>query len=433
MIRGMRSSRHLHLTAALLATLTVFVLVPVRAQESRAAAPSELQALVDRYLGERDDGAAIRMLDELVRRPDAAPESVRAALAHAGSPLAREMSALVPYRGQMLAATIRVPEGHSRDSARLPVVFDVSGGDIARWLRLEEVAIVAVVKLYTPPEFSDEGRDGFLKVARWTAHLGHGDPQRLWLCGFSWAGHASYDTALHRPGSLRGIVPMGGGPRRTWYRLLQQLAPVRVLAFCGKNDDPELVWNLQELSRLAPSLKLDYALSLDPEQGHQLPLAGMDVVAARVAETPAHDALVAPSGTLLADAALVESPILRVDALDQARVAVPARIPVSATASADEQRRATIAAMAKKVARLTWKIETAKNETVLTLGADGVKAATLCVREPLFTAGRKLTVKAKGKTVLSEILTADPRTMLSEARRTGERLAPVARTLAIVF
>jgi hypothetical protein len=107
---------------------------------------------------------------------------------------------------------------------------------------------------------------------------------------------------------------MGGGPRRTWFRLLAQLASTRVRAFCGAKDDPELVWNLREVEHLVPKLKLDFALTLDPEAGHALPLKGIDGVAAVVRDTTALDPPVARAGTLLADAINVESPILRIDA-----------------------------------------------------------------------------------------------------------------------
>jgi hypothetical protein len=367
-----------------------------------------------------------------VGRPDATPGNVRAAIAASEGPLAREATMLVPFRDQHLSATVLTPEGHARGGQRLPVVFDISGGEAAPWLKLEG-AVVAFVRGYTPPEFSDEGRDGFLKVLRSAAHHAHGDPDRLWLCGFSWAGHASYDVAIHRPWGVRGIVPMGGGPRRTWFRVLAQLAPVKVASFCGAKDDPELVWNLREVGRLAPKLKLDHALTLDPDQGHSLPLRGIEGVAGLVNDTPARQPALPPSGTLLADGALIESPLVRVDAVDERRVAVPARVPVSASLSPDAQRRATIDAMAGKVVKLTWKIDEKKDETVLTLSADGVTAATVFLRDGAFTPGRKVTLRAGGKVAFSDVLAGDPKTMASEARRTGERLRVALRAIAVKF
>jgi predicted esterase len=409
--------------------------LPARAtaQDTRPSAPPELRKAVEAYLAEREDAAAARMLDDVVKRPDAKAESVMAALVETGAePPQGSTEILVPWKDQLLSATLAVPEGHARAAARLPVVFDVSGGDTAAWLKLERDAVVAFVKKYTPPEFSDEGRDGFLKVVRTAAHRAHGDADRLWLCGFSWAGHASYDVALHRPGVLRGIAPMGGGPRRTWFRLLAQLAPVRVLAFCGEKDDRELVWNLREVQNLAPKLKLSYALTLDPDQGHTLPLAGIDGVASLVRETAAQDPAPAASGTLLADAALVESPFLRIDAVDEKRVAVRP-VPVDASASPDAQRRATIAAMASKVAKLGWKIEQKKDETIVSLTSEGVPSATVLLRSPAFPIGRKITVRGPGAPAFSDVLTPDPRTMLADARRTGERLHPVLRSVTVRF
>src|SRR5205085_8920179 len=131
--------------------------------------------------------------------------------------------------------------------------------------------------------------------------------------------------------------------------------------------------------------------------------------------------MLAEAGTLLADAPFVESPLFRIDVVDQARVAVKP-FPASPTASPDENRRAAIASMASKVAKLSWKIEDKKDETIVTLNADGVVAATVFFREPTFHAGRKVTVRAGTKIVFSEMLTPDPKTMLSDARRTCDRL-----------
>ena len=106
-------------------------------------------------------------------------------------------------------------------------------------------------------------------------------------------------------------------------------------------------------------------------------------------------------------------------------------MPVPGDISPDAKRRATIAAMASKVVKMTWKIEDKKTETVVTLTRDGVSAATLFVREPPFRPGQKLTVKVDGKTVFSEVLVADPKTMAADARRTGLRLRPALRAIEI--
>jgi hypothetical protein len=225
---------------------------------------------------------------------------------------------------------------------------------------------------------------------------------------------------------------MGGGPRRTWFRALAQVAPVRVLSFCGQNDDKELVWNLREVERIAPKLKLSYALTIDPAKGHSLPLMGIEGVAAIVRDTGAQDAATPPSGTLLADAALVESALLRIDAVDERRVAV-GPVPVDPSSSPDAQRRATIAAMASKVAKLSWKIEQKKDETTLTLTSDGVTGATVFLRAATFSPGRKVTVRAGNRTVASEPLAPDPRTVLTEARRTGDRHHPALKRVGVRF
>lgn len=418
---------------ALLRALLACVLAAAAAmgQDSRPAAPPELRKAVDAYLAEKSEATAAKLLDDLLKRPDAMPENVLSAVLEPPAAIASG-KLLVPWKDQLLEATVRVPEGQGGTKAPLPVVFDIAGGDSSAWLKLDETATVAFVLGYTPPEFSDEGRDGFLKVLRTAAFQTRGDPGRLWLCGFSWAGHASWDVAIHRPGAVRGIVPMGGGPRRTWYRALAQVAPVRVLSFCGQNDDKELVWNLREVEHLAPKLKLAFTLALDPDQGHNLPLKGIEGVAGIVRDTAAQDAATPASGTLLADAAFVESPLLRIDGVDERRVAV-GPVPVDPSSSPDAQRRATIAGMASKVAKLGWKIDQKKDEAIVTLTSDGVTGATVFLRATTFTPGRKVTVRAGTKTVSSEPLVPDPRTVLSEARRTGERQHPALRRVGVRF
>jgi hypothetical protein len=142
--------------------------------------------------------------------------------------------------------------------------------------------------------------------------------------------------------------------------------------------------------------------------------------------------MLATSGVLLADAALVESPLLRMDVVDEAKVAAKP-VPVS-SGSEDEVRRATVTAWAPKVAKISWKVEEKKDEIALTLVGDGVTAATVFLREPLFHAGRKAIVRVGAKApAFSEVLAADRKTMLSEARRTGDRLRPPLRAVEVRF
>lgn len=392
----------------------------------------DLGAAVEGFLGEREDAAAARRLQEILARPGLTGDAVAAALRDVKLPSASEVQALVPWRDQHLAASIRIPAGIDRESPRLPAVFDIAEGRVAPHLGLAGAVVVSIPG-YTPPEFSDEGRDGFLKALRWAAHLGHGDPDRLWLCGFSWAGHASYDTALHRPDQLRGIIPLGGGPRRTHFRLLPNLRGTEVFSGCGGKDDAELVWNLEEVARMAAGLKLAVRVTIDPARGHELPLKGMDEAAAQVMALPARAAKLPASGTILADGPLVESPLLRIDEVDPARVVVPPRVPVSASLSKDGQRRATVKAMEKAVVRLRWKVEDTAGGRVVTLDPDGVRAATLFLRAPWFEPGSKVLVKARGKTVYDAVLAADPASLLADARRTGERLRPALATIKLAF
>lgn len=408
---------HLHACFALSC-----VLAGASAQER-----GSLQTSIENYLAEHHDDKAKELLEKVLAMPECKPEAVLAALGKASTPVTPEMKVRVPHHDDHLLAEIRVPKGHDRGKPRIPVVLDISNGVNLGWLKLEDV-ITVWVPGYTPPEFSDQGRDGFLKVLRAAVHLAHGDPDRMWLCGFSWAGHASFDTAEHRPGFLRGIVPMGGGPRWVHFRVLGNLAGVEVLAFCGKQDDPGLVWNLMEVDRLKDKLGLSYHLTLDPKQGHSLPLLGIEGVAKRILETGPLGG-VGEKGTLLVDSVGVENPLLRVDVVDERQVTLPTRVAVRAGMPVAARRRATIAAFEKKVASLSWSSQTVgmggDSTTVITLKPKGVRACTVFFRGPAFKAGQQVWVKVRSKTVHRGKLTVDARTVLSEARRTGERLRPV--------
>ncbi|MHC4077157.1 MAG: hypothetical protein ACYST0_01805, partial [Planctomycetota bacterium] len=403
----------------------------LEAQQPAAQQSAALQAAVDRYLHEHYDAKAKTLLGDVLAMPAAKPQALLAAVKHCSKQLAAtELQVAIPHHDDHLIAEIRIPKGHDRQQPRLPVVLDIAQGGNLSELKLDNV-ITVWVPGYTPPEFSDEGRDGFLKILRTAAHVAHGDPDRMWLCGFSWAAHACYDTAEHRPGVVRGIVPMAGGPRWVHFRVLRNLQGVEVLAFCGRQDDRQLVWNLEEVHRQRDKLGLSHHLTLDPEQGHSHPLKGTGGVAKTILSTRPRDPRIPDQGTLMVDAAFVETPLLRVDRVNERQVAVPKRVPVRAGMSLDARRRATIAAINKKVATLTWTIKTAaksekgaKSATLVTLRTKGVRACTVFFRAPTFRRGQNVTVKVRSKTVHRGPLLVDPKMLLQEARRTGERLRP---------
>ena len=102
---------------------------------------------------------------------------------------------------------------------------------------------------------------------------------------------------------------------------------------------------------------------------------------------------------------------------------------VRAGMSQDAIKRVQLAAMAKKVATLDWTLKTSekggKSTTYLTLKAKGVRACTVWLRGPTFQPGQYVTIKVRSKTVYRGPLTIDTKTLLQEARRTGDRLRPV--------
>ena len=82
-----------------------------RAQESRAAATPELRKAVEAYLAEKEEAAAGRLLEELLRRPDASGAAVLDAVIATDVPAKFDADLLVPHRDQLLATTVRLPAG----------------------------------------------------------------------------------------------------------------------------------------------------------------------------------------------------------------------------------------------------------------------------------------------------------------------------------
>jgi hypothetical protein len=411
------------------AGLLILLAAALLAAQDRTAAGSGLAEAVEAYLAATGEAEAARLLERILSRPDATPEGVLAAVqATPRGPIPDGIQ--VPWRDQLLQVRLRWPAGHGREGPRLPLVLDISGGNVADQLGLLGV-IVAAVPAYTPPEFSDEGRDAFLKVLQAAAHAAHGDPARLWLCGYSWAAHASYDTALHRPGWIRGLIALGGGPRRVHFRLLPNLRSTRVLGLCGRGDDPELVWNLEELRRLAPKHGVDFDLVLDPQAGHSLPLRGQERASSIVLEAPPGPGRPAAQGLLLADAPLVATPWLAVLQVDGKRTEVPARVPVPASLDRDGQRRATLRAMENQVARFRWRHGLRGEETVLDFELDGVRAAEFRPREPWLVPGARILVRARGKVVFQGEVRPEPRAILESARAEGTRIHPALMRLSL--
>lgn len=393
----------------------------------------ELGDAVDAYLNEVEDAVAATRLAELLRRDDATATRLLAAVMRAPDVAgAQSIQVAVPHRGERLVAEVRVPDGHSAAEDRLPVVLDISGGFNLHALALHDAVLVAAEE-FRPPEFSDEGRDGFVKLLRVAAHRAHGDPDRLWVVGYSWAAHAAIDTAMHRPHTVRGVVTMAGGPRRVHFRLLANLAGADVLAFCGAKDDPELLWNLRELERALAPIDAQYTLTIDPDAGHSGPLEGLDVVAERIVSAPSLAVPTGRRGRLLADGPGVESPLLRFDDVDDARVRVPDAVPVSSSLGHDAKRRATIAAMRDNVASIDYEVEQNARGSNVTLRAHGVRRCTLFLRWPEFAPGRSVTVRAGDRVVTRGPLEMDRAALLEEARRTGERIRPALSRVAVSF
>jgi len=109
------------------------------------------------------------------------------------------------------------------------------------------------------------------------------------------------------------------------------------------------------------------------------------------------------------------------------------RVPVSTSLSPDEQRRATVRAMLKQVVSVRWQI-TAKGEVkTVTLQGKGVKRGRLAFRGPWFAVGDQVRVVVGSKEIWAGKVQVEPRTLLDEARRTGDRLRPALRVVEVAF
>lgn len=403
-----------------------FLLLGACAPTLLAQDAESLGAAVEAYFAEADDGAAEQRLVALLARDDAKPETLLSLVRTPPPVPPGETRFVVPHHGLALVCTLRVPPGHDRTKAPLPVLCDISRGTTPYMIDCSTL-IVTYVEGYTPPQFSDEARDAFPKVARQAAFLANG--KDLWLSGYSWAAHACYDSALHRPGILRGIAPSGGGPRRVHFRSIANLQGLRILAYCGAQDDPELVWNLRELDRRKQQEHLDYTLTLDPAEGHNYPIADFANIASRILATKPIEP--ADEGTLIVDSDHVENPRVRCVLVDPKRVTVPERIPVRASLDPDGKRRATIAAMDSKVATVPWSIDHTGNAFQIVVQPNHVKTLHVFLRADDAALGNPVEIKSFRKTVHKGPATIDARVLLEEARRTRERSNPTIQRFVI--
>jgi len=71
--------------------------------------------------------------------------------------------------------------------------------------------------------------------------------------------------------------------------------------------------------------------------------------------------------------------------------------------------------------------------TIINVEASGVHAATLFLRIDRFKPSEHVIVKVKGRSAFDAELIPDPRTLLRESRRTGDRLHPALRSISLNF
>lgn len=394
-------------------------------------AQAPLAEAVDTCLAALEDTDYERLRDELLARSDAAGDALLAAVTTRPEPLRGETTFLVPYAGLQLTVKASAPAERAPGQV-LPVIYAFNfTGDLLQGAENQPV-IVASMSGYMADQFSDLERNAHLKALNAIAWRTGGDPNALWWTGFSWGGHACWDDTMHRPGWARGFVSRGGGPRRTSFRLLPNLVGTELLSVCGTEEDPELLWNLREVKRTHGTSGLRFTLWEAANQGHVEPLAGEREAGLALFATPCSDER-PQQFTLLADGPNVEHPLFRVAEVDERAVVVPDRVPVSASLSPDEQRRATLRAMQKQVVSVRWQIASKGGVKTVTLQAKGVRRGRLQLRAPWFAVGEPVRVQVGGKELWAGKVQVEPRTLLDEARRTGDRLRPALRSVEIAF
>lgn len=400
-------------------------------QTTWLTAQSPLVDAVNACLDAADDSGYERQRDELLARSDATGDALLAAVTTRPEPLRGEITFVLPFADTPLTVVARAPTDRAPDQL-LPVLYAFNGtGDLLRGAEPQPI-IVASMSGYLADQFSDLERAAHLKTLNAIAWRTGGDPNALWWTGFSWGGHACWDDAMHRPGWARGFVGRGGGPRRTAFRLLPNLVGTELLSICGTEDDPELLWNLREVKRTHQTMGLRFTNWEAADQGHVQPLAGERDAGRRLFATPCADER-PQQFLLLADGPNVEHPLFLVAAVDERAVVVPDQVPVSASLSPGGQRRATVRAMQKQVVSVRWQISSKGAVKTITLQAKGVRRGRLALRAPWFVVGEQVRVLVGGKERFAGKVQVEPRTLLDEARRTGDRLRPALQVVEIVF
>ena len=406
-------------------------LTPVLLTTPLSAQPPPLVDAVNACLDVVDEADYTRQRDLLLARSDATGDALLAAVTKRPEPLRGETTFVVPLAGMQLTVKASAPADRAPDRM-LPVLYAFNGtGDLLQAVA-DRPVILASMSGYMADQFSDLERAAHLKTLNAIAWWTGGDPNALWWTGFSWGGHACWDDTMHRPGWARGFVGRGGGPRRTSFRLLPNLVGTELLSVCGTKEDPELLWNLREVKRTHQAMGLRFTSWEAADLGHVQPLtgereAGLAMFAAQCSDDRPHQF------TLLADGPNVEHPLFLVLEVDDRAVFVPNQVPVSASLSPDEQRRTTLRAMQKQVVSVRWQIAGKGGVKTITLQAKGVRRGRLAFRAPWFTVGEPVRVVVGNKERFAGALQVDPRTLLDEARRTGDRLRPALRVVDLTF
>lgn len=250
------------------------------------------------------------------------------------------------------------------------------------------------------------------------------DPQRIYLCGYSRGGHASWDLPLRRPGVFAASCPMAGGPRIRNIRFLPNLAHTRLRAEYGALDEKGLVWCVRKALETMKALDIPCTAVEHPDRGHQFPI---DAEAIRAWLEPLRrERLPRRITCACSDPSEGRSFWIRLDRLETTRAELPAAgrgrlvlggeevevvlrgvpIPRGFRDRPDEARWAYF--VEKADAYKAWVEAEVEEGNVVRARTKNVRTFTILVSKALFDLEKPITVHVNGKRVLRRRVSPSP-------------------------
>lgn len=194
--------------------------------------------------------------------------------------------ALEPGLHPVPDGALLVPAGYD-PRRRWPLLLAVgaTGVDAAETARYWASVLPAPPALILVPEapqlgqgwtFAAPDRARVTGVLAWARTRLAIDPERVFIAGYSRGGHAAWGVSLREPDPFAGVIALAGGLRLTWgqdqnnFRFLENLAAMPLFALIGRQDDPMLVWNVEEAGRRLAAWGAPLVLEIRADAGHLL-------------------------------------------------------------------------------------------------------------------------------------------------------------------